>query len=112
MAPPLLTLVAVLAALPAAAQAPYKLPPKEVVDLVDAPPPPQVAVSPTGEAVLLADPEAYPPIALLAEPILRLGGIRIRPATGCRNVRWASAGDISMETEVQNAARETNVDDS
>ena len=76
-------LLALLAS-PASAQAPYKLPPKEVVDLVDAPPPPQAVVSPTGDAVLLVEPEAYPPIALLAEPILRLGGIRINPATGCR----------------------------
>jgi dipeptidyl aminopeptidase/acylaminoacyl peptidase len=79
-----LTFTFVLVALPAAAQAPYKLPPKEVVDLVDAPPPPQVVVSPAGDAVLLAEPEAYPPIALLAEPVLRLAGVRITPATGCR----------------------------
>jgi dipeptidyl aminopeptidase/acylaminoacyl peptidase len=79
-----LTLALALAALPTAAQAPYQLPPKEVVDLVDAPPPPQAVVSPTGDAVLLAEPEAYPPIALLAEPVLRLGGVRITPATGCR----------------------------
>ena len=78
------TFALVLAALPAAAQEPYKRPPKEVVDLVDATPPPQAVVSPTGDAVLLAEPEAYPPIALLAEPVLRLGGVRITPATGCR----------------------------
>ena len=64
-------LLFLLAALPAPAQEPYKLPPKEVVELVDAPPPPQAVVSPTGDAVLLAEPEAYPPIALLAEPVLR-----------------------------------------
>jgi dipeptidyl aminopeptidase/acylaminoacyl peptidase len=87
-----LTFALVLAALPAAAQAPYKLPPKDVVDLVDAPPPPQVVVSPTGEAVLLAEPEAYPPIALLAEPVLRLGGLRITPATGCRQRTFRFVG--------------------
>jgi hypothetical protein len=82
----------VLLALPAAAQAPYKLPPKEVVALVDAPPPPQAVVSPTGDAVLLAQPEAYPPIALLAEPVLRLGGVRISPATGCRQRTFRFTG--------------------
>ncbi len=87
-----LTFALVLAALPAAAQAPYKLPPKEVVDLVDAPPPPQAVVSPTGDAVLLVDPEAYPPIVLLAEPILRLGGVRISPATGCRQRTYRFSG--------------------
>ncbi len=78
--------------LPASAQEPYKLPPKEVVDLVDAPPPPQAVVSPTGDAVLLAEPEAYPPIALLAEPVLRLGGVRISPATGCRQRTFRFTG--------------------
>src|SRR5512139_2383315 len=80
----LLTLLVAISAGPAAAQAPYKVPPKEVVDLLDAPPPPQVVVSPAGDAVLLVEPEAYPPIALLAEPVLRLGGARISPATGAR----------------------------
>jgi len=87
-----LTIGFVLAALPAAAQAPYKLPPKEVVDIVDAPPPPQAVVSPTGDAVLLAEPEAYPPIALLAEPILRIGGVRISPATSCRQRTFRFTG--------------------
>lgn len=77
-------LAALLLAAPAAAQLPYKLPPKEVVELVDAPPPPQVIVSPTRDAVLLLEPEAYPPIALLAEPVLRIGGVRINPVTGGR----------------------------
>ena len=87
-----LTIGFVLAALPVAAQAPYKLPPKEVVDIVDAPPPPQAVVSPTGDAVLLAEPEAYPPIALLAEPILRIGGVRISPATSCRQRSFRFTG--------------------
>jgi dipeptidyl aminopeptidase/acylaminoacyl peptidase len=99
----LLTIGAVLAAVPAAAQAPYKLPPKEVVDLVDAPPPPQVVVSPTGEAVLLADPEAYPPIALLAEPILRLGGVRLSPATGCRQRTFRFTG-LAVQSTAGGAA--------
>ena len=86
------TFALVLLALPAAAQEPYKRPPKEVVDLVDATPPPQAVVSPTGDAVLLAEPEAYPPIALLAEPVLRLGGVRITPATGCRQRTFRLTG--------------------
>jgi dipeptidyl aminopeptidase/acylaminoacyl peptidase len=69
---------------PASGQAPYKLPPQSVVDLVDAPLPPQAVVSPANDAVLLVEPEAYPPIALLAQPVLRLAGVRITPATGCR----------------------------
>ena len=49
-------------------------------------------MSPTGDAVLLAEPEAYPPIALLAEPVLRLGGVRISPATGCRQRTFRFTG--------------------
>jgi dipeptidyl aminopeptidase/acylaminoacyl peptidase len=89
---PLVPFFLFLLALPAFAQAPYKQPPKEVVDLLDAPPPPQVVVSPRGDAVLLAEPEAYPPIALLAEPVLRLGGVRISPATGCRQRTFRFTG--------------------
>jgi dipeptidyl aminopeptidase/acylaminoacyl peptidase len=88
----LLTIAVALAALPAAGQEPYKRPPQEVVDLVDAPPPPQAVASPTGGAVLLAEPEAYPPIALLAEPVLRLAGVRIAPATGCRQRTFRFVG--------------------
>jgi dipeptidyl aminopeptidase/acylaminoacyl peptidase len=101
----LLTVALALAALPAAAQAPYKLPPKEVVDLVDAQPPPQAVASPTGEAVLLAEPEAYPPIALLAEPILRLGGVRITPATGCRQRMFRFTGLLVQRTAGGEAMR-------
>ena len=76
--------VGLLAGRSVVAQTPYKQPPQAVVDLIDAPPPPQVVVSPAEDAVLLVEPEAYPPIALLAEPLLRLAGVRITPATGCR----------------------------
>ena len=96
---PLLPVLLLFSALPASAQAPYKLPPKEVVDLVDAPPPPQAVVSPTGDAVLLAEPEAYPPIALLAEPVLRLGGVRISPATGCRQRTFRFTGSAGPAGE-------------
>ncbi len=61
-------------------QTPYKLPPKEVVDIIDAPPTPFVSVSPQSDAMLLIDYKPHPSVELLAKPILRLGGIRIDPA--------------------------------
>lgn len=76
--------LAVLAAGPAIAQTAYKLPPSEIVKVLDAPPAPEALVSPTGEAMLLVEYEPYPSIALLSEPILRLGGIRISPRIGGR----------------------------
>jgi dipeptidyl aminopeptidase/acylaminoacyl peptidase len=69
---------------PLAADTPYKLPPKPIVDVLDAAPPPLTLASPTGDALLVADVEANPPIALLAQPILRLAGVRIAPALSSR----------------------------
>jgi len=66
------------------AQETYKLPPKDVIAIVDAPPPPQVILSPTGDLMLLAEYEAMPSIAYLSQPILRLAGIRIPPFNNSR----------------------------
>ena len=73
-------LLVLLIAVGVSAQTPYKLPPKEVVDIIDARPTPYVSVSPQGDAMLLIDYKAHPSIELLARPILRLGGVRIDPA--------------------------------
>ena len=61
------------------AQTPYKLPPKEVVDILDAPPTPLVMVSPRNDAMMLVEYEAQPSIALLTRPFFRLGGVRADP---------------------------------
>ncbi|MCC6420443.1 MAG: S9 family peptidase [Gemmataceae bacterium] len=63
------------------AQQGYQKPPKEVLDVLQAPPTPQVAVSPTRDRLLLLQGERYPSIAELAQPMLRLAGLRINPAT-------------------------------
>ncbi len=65
------------------AQTPYKLPPEDVVAILDAPPPPLAIVSPTRDALLLVDIRPYPSIETLAEPILRIAGLRINPRAGC-----------------------------
>jgi len=75
--------VAILAVF-ASGQAPYKLPPKEVIDILDAPPFPRAVPSPRGDLMLLADYEAMPRISDLAQPLLRLGGMRITPRTNGR----------------------------
>jgi len=36
-------------------QKPYKLPPKEVRDIVTAPPPPRISMSPTGDHMLIIE---------------------------------------------------------
>ena len=61
------------------AQQPYKLPPKEVVDILDAPPTPRVLESPTGDLLALVEYKPMPAIADLSRPILRIAGSRIMP---------------------------------
>jgi dipeptidyl aminopeptidase/acylaminoacyl peptidase len=73
-----------LASVSLSAQTAYKLPPKEVVDILDAPPTPMVAVSPRADAMLLVDYKPHPSIELLARPFLRLGGLRVDPAIQAR----------------------------
>jgi dipeptidyl aminopeptidase/acylaminoacyl peptidase len=59
----------------------YRKPPKEVLDVLDAAPPPQLSLSPTRDRILLVEADRYPPIAHVAEPMLRLAGLRINPRT-------------------------------
>lgn len=73
--------LAALSAAEAAGQEGYRKPPKAVLDILNAPPPPSVSVSPTGEHLLLIQVDRYPPVADLAEPSLRLAGLRINPKT-------------------------------
>jgi len=73
--------VLLVAAAPAPAQQGYQKPPKVITDILDAPPTPTVSLSPTRERLLLAEGLQYPPIADLAEPMLRLAGLRINPNT-------------------------------
>jgi dipeptidyl aminopeptidase/acylaminoacyl peptidase len=68
-----------VAALPVEAQQQYQRPPKEILDVLDAPAVPVPIVSWTGDALILARPLWYPPISDLAEPLLRLAGVRINP---------------------------------
>jgi dipeptidyl aminopeptidase/acylaminoacyl peptidase len=63
------------------AQGSYRQPPKEIMDVLNAPLPPLTSVSPAKDRVALLEPVRYPPIAELAEPMLRLAGLRINPRT-------------------------------
>ncbi len=66
------------------AQKPYKLPPKEVVDIVTAPPPPRVSMSPDGDMMLFSNSESMPSISYMAQPLLRIAGTRITPKYNSR----------------------------
>jgi dipeptidyl aminopeptidase/acylaminoacyl peptidase len=75
---------AVAGGAPAAAQqleAGYQLPPKVIIDILDAPPPPTAVMSPTRQTMALLERTSMPRIADLAEPMLRLAGARVNPKT-------------------------------
>ncbi len=59
----------------------YKQPPKAIADVIDARPTPTVSLSPTKDWLIIADRRPLPPIAELAQPELRLAGLRINPRT-------------------------------
>src|SRR5260370_3571574 len=79
-------LVFVLAAFAAAglSETAYRLPPKEITQVIDTAPTPEVVVSPARDAMLLVEYEGYPPIAFVSQPMLRLAGLRIAPETSSR----------------------------
>ncbi len=62
------------------AQQGYRLPPQEVVDIIDAPPPPSVSFSPDRQWMLMIERDAMPSIADVSRRMLRLAGMRIDPA--------------------------------
>jgi dipeptidyl aminopeptidase/acylaminoacyl peptidase len=59
----------------------YQMPPKEIVDLVDAPSTPSVVVNPGGTIMLLLEGRELPSIEDVASEELRIAGMRIDPAT-------------------------------
>jgi len=61
----------------AVAEEGYKLPPKQIVDILDAAPEPTVRVLSGGEQMLLLYREGMPPISEMAKPMQRLAGMRL-----------------------------------
>ncbi|HEU4597298.1 MAG TPA: hypothetical protein VFS10_19365, partial [Pyrinomonadaceae bacterium] len=59
----------------------YQKPPQAVLDVLNAPVPPTGSISPTRDYMLLSQGVRYPPLSELAEPMLRLAGLRINPNT-------------------------------
>ena len=59
----------------------YQTPPKDIADLVKAPSTPSVSFSRTGEFMLVLERSGNPSIEDLAQPDLRIAGMRINPAT-------------------------------
>lgn len=85
----------------------YRRPPADVATIAESRPTPQVSMNPTRDALLLTDYNPNPSIATLAEPFLKLGGIRVNPRINARQriteyaactVQWFKEGkDVVVE---------------
>jgi dipeptidyl aminopeptidase/acylaminoacyl peptidase len=62
----------------------YEKPPQEILDVLNAPSFPVASVSPAKDRIALLEPVSYPTVADMAEPILRLAGLRINPNSNSR----------------------------
>jgi dipeptidyl aminopeptidase/acylaminoacyl peptidase len=63
----------------------YQMPPEPIADIVDAPPTPEVSIDPTNQWLLILQRPNLSSIEELAQPELRLAGIRINPRTNGRS---------------------------
>ena len=97
-----LAAAALLQAPCARAATPYTKPPKEMLDVLHAPLPPQGMVSPTGDRLLLAYPVYYPPIAYIAQPMVRMAGRRMDVRT--RSPHATSYFDTLELTDIPSGA--------
>ncbi|MFN3668304.1 MAG: S9 family peptidase [Brevundimonas sp.] len=104
---PLFVLLAALAG-PALAQdgGVYQQPPAPIADILDTRPTPTPSLSPDDTTLALFDRANLPPIAELAEPMLRLAGYRINPRNnGPANSRVAWLTGLSLQPIAGGAAR-------
>ncbi len=99
----------------APAQQKYEKPPKEVLDVLNAPLPPTVILSPSRDKLLLAQTVRYPAIADLAQPMLALAGVRVNPRTNAERsyisystalaMKWMAGGEEKPVTLPENVQR-------
>ena len=84
----------------------YKAPPKAVTDVLNAPTVPTSSISPSRDKLALLTPLRYPPIADLAQPMLRLAGTRVNPNTNSPHLQFYS---VSMTLKNIADGKETPV---
>jgi dipeptidyl aminopeptidase/acylaminoacyl peptidase len=88
----------------------YRPAPAQVRAILDAPAPPQISINPTRSHALLLQSRRYPPIAELAQPMLRLAGLRINPANNAphRGTSFYSISLVRLDTGASTALRLPN----
>src|SRR5688572_3134390 len=69
------------------AQGSYKQPPKQIMDILNSAAIPNTSVSPAKDKIAILEPLRYPPIADLAQPMLRLAGTRVNPNTNAPHLQ-------------------------
>ncbi|NQT81218.1 MAG: S9 family peptidase [Candidatus Aminicenantes bacterium] len=99
-----------LSSLTISAQEPYKLPPKEVLDIVDAPPSPRVSLNPTGDTMLIIQYESMPSIAYMSQPILRIAGTRLIPKFNSRQTTTFYTG-ITIKSIKDGSSKQISLPD-
>ncbi len=102
----IIVLLAVVFCLPLIAQTElrYQKPPKEILDLVDAPMAPGVNLDSKGENVVLFFRDPYKSIAELSETEMRLAGLRINPKTNIGS-RTRYYNDLKIKKATAKAVR-------
>ncbi|WP_420478762.1 prolyl oligopeptidase family serine peptidase [Brevundimonas sp. FT23028] len=84
----------------------YQQPPAPIADILDTKPTPSSSLSPDRSTLALFDRSNLPPIAELAEPMLRLGGYRINPRNnGAANSRVSWLTGLSFQPVNGGASR-------
>ena len=84
----------------------YQPAPKIIHDVLNSPAQPTVVVAPTHDRLLVIDSRRHPTVADLAEPMLRIGGLRINPAT---NGPHHPARHIALRVVAIDSGKETKV---
>lgn len=86
----------------------YLLPPKVIVDMLDAPPPPTAEVSPARDVIALLERASMPTIAELSQPFYRLAGVRINPRTNAPH-RGQRYRDLTLKVIADNTVRKVTL---
>jgi dipeptidyl aminopeptidase/acylaminoacyl peptidase len=86
----------------------YQLPPKVIVDILDAPPPPTTDLSPTRDTLALIERASMPTIAEISQPMLRLAGRRINPRTNGPH-RAQNSRAISLKSIADGSERKVTI---
>jgi dipeptidyl aminopeptidase/acylaminoacyl peptidase len=82
----------------------YQLPPKEILELADAPMPPSMMISRDGKNIVLTHRNRFISIEELAETEIRLAGLRINPATNSAS-RTSYSNSLSLMRVGEKEAR-------